>query len=64
MGSNNLSRKAVFAHKDKRNARPLKYSQFVHTCKICGKPAVIGNLCQSCSDFIRQKRTEEGTGKK
>lgn len=66
MGSNNLSRKFVFANKNKKDARPLKTSQYIrlHTCKICGKPAEIGRLCQSCSDFIKQKKHEERQAKK
>lgn len=32
-------------------------------CKICGNIATNGSLCQSCSDFIRQKKNEERRAK-
>lgn len=25
-------------------------------CRICGKPAVIGEYCQECARFLKQKR--------
>lgn len=29
------------------------------SCRICGKPAEIGDMCKSCRDFIKQKKREE-----
>lgn len=40
-----------------------KPQQKLRFCRICGKPTAGGNMCQGCSDFIKQKKKEERQAK-
>lgn len=48
-------------HERQKAKKPQQRQRF---CKICGKPTTNGNMCQSCSDFIKQKKHEERRAKK
>lgn len=50
--------------KNRKRIVKIRQDANIHprTCRICGRIAVRGSLCQSCSQFIKeQKSIEKGT---
>ena len=45
---------------ERKGGRARQQNNRPRLCKICGKPAYIGNICGSCKRFIDGKKTEEG----
>lgn len=47
------------AHERQRKLHVPKVAR-MHFCSICNKPIHGGQLCESCSDFIKRKKIQEG----
>lgn len=47
-------------HPERKGGRARQQNNRPRLCKICGKPAYIGNICGSCKRFIDDKKHKEG----
>ena len=59
----NLGWKIINVNRGKGLTGAQKKQNKIRSCKICGKPAYMGNLCESCKQFIDVKKEEERTEK-